>query len=946
MNNSNEIFDNLDQKTNNERKDFFQNIVGDLGPNYLELRFQKNGRMKSVFCKTFDEANQYIEQCYADHDVYFGIAQRSSNTGGGKTDCFSTQVLHLDIDTGSVGHKQSPRFKGNKDFLDFFAKSKFPPPSGIVQTGHGFHFYWKLVEPIIFNETSISRLETLMTRMEKLLGGDSTHDINRIFRVPYTINHKVPDAKVSSFIYSTNYETKYSLEEIENHELLKMPLEKLQKIHYEALFGNIGWNTPDRSSADFVITLALQQAGFSEEQQKSVFAIYPTTGKYETHPSPEKYIDKTIENAKKSKKQQPRKRTDSETHNFDENKEPYFTSDSDANEEISCNLISNLQSKYLEKTDSELGYFYIHNIRPHQISNFVIKLHKFVTVEVDGKDQSYYIGEAILAGGEVKPFQHLDAEILSLPQKFKGFIENVLGPTALITNPAQVIFAMKTFNDVNEIKEVEIGFSPDMTEYYTEDMIITKDRIIKKENLIRLRNSWGNNKLGLQEISLHELTQLKRKIIEVLLDPLFIKENIIILAFIFLCLLDPYIRKYGMNRVYAFIIGRTGTGKSTVARTMKSFFGKIIELTSITSTDTAIGLKGESCKDIPFVLDDIKSENFKSDTEIKRFMALIQNYGDRSGRERSSKTLQLIKGKVINGQLILTGEDNPMTQESSIARGIMIPVTQKPENTPTFEQMRLLSEKLNGFTPYFIQHILDLYPYRRVEKMLQSDRVTLENMLKERGVSCSSSNYPRILNNFIQVMTSWRVLSDFLFDDAAERTKYSELFNESLVDLFEVNLKSFSEERQLEIFAKQYFEQQELKVINIQQSEDGFFPTDGTGFTKPLGYRYKNSIGKITTVVKLENMLNEMKKYFPKYLNISYEHLEFLLMKNDIIKKSNCGRFRIGKALKYGVLLDEVKLSNLLPQLEEKEGEELTITNLGPTPPDEKRDEEDDFFKE
>lgn len=62
-------------------------------------------------------------------------------------------------------------------------------PSFIVFSGGGYQAFWKLAEPA----TDLDRVERINRQLAADLGGDNCHNIDRIMRLPGTIN--VPNAK-------------------------------------------------------------------------------------------------------------------------------------------------------------------------------------------------------------------------------------------------------------------------------------------------------------------------------------------------------------------------------------------------------------------------------------------------------------------------------------------------------------------------------------------------------------------------------------------------------------------------------------------------------------------------------------------------------------------------------------------------------------------------------
>lgn len=66
-----------------------------------------------------------------------------------------------------------------------------PEPSTVVDSGHGVHAYWKLIEPIsVSGRCERVRFETMLKRINNDLGADSTQDVTRLLRLPGFYNVK------------------------------------------------------------------------------------------------------------------------------------------------------------------------------------------------------------------------------------------------------------------------------------------------------------------------------------------------------------------------------------------------------------------------------------------------------------------------------------------------------------------------------------------------------------------------------------------------------------------------------------------------------------------------------------------------------------------------------------------------------------------------------------
>ena len=64
-------------------------------------------------------------------------------------------------------------------------------PSVIVDSGHGYHVYWRLDTIIPF-----AQAKAIMVGIAKAIKGDHVYDAARILRIPGTVNYKDPQAPV------------------------------------------------------------------------------------------------------------------------------------------------------------------------------------------------------------------------------------------------------------------------------------------------------------------------------------------------------------------------------------------------------------------------------------------------------------------------------------------------------------------------------------------------------------------------------------------------------------------------------------------------------------------------------------------------------------------------------------------------------------------------------
>jgi Virulence-associated protein E/RepB DNA-primase from phage plasmid len=110
-------------------------------------------------------------------NLYFhvnALRPGTKNKKATKADVSAALFLHVDVDD-----------IGAKDRLLAFS----PPPTVIVFSGGGYQGFWKLKEPA----ADLARVEGVNMAIANRVGGDNCHNIDRIMRLPGTVN--IPNAK-------------------------------------------------------------------------------------------------------------------------------------------------------------------------------------------------------------------------------------------------------------------------------------------------------------------------------------------------------------------------------------------------------------------------------------------------------------------------------------------------------------------------------------------------------------------------------------------------------------------------------------------------------------------------------------------------------------------------------------------------------------------------------
>lgn len=146
---------------------------------------------------------RWVERWQGKGNIYFQVNELREgfvDKKAKKDDVVLARYLHVDID--------------DKDALDRIV-AFVPPPTVVVFSGGGFQLFYKLREPT----AELDRVEWANAWLGQQLGGDNTHNIDRIMRLPGTIN--LPNAKKAAagrvpalaYILDAHWERAYSLDD-------------------------------------------------------------------------------------------------------------------------------------------------------------------------------------------------------------------------------------------------------------------------------------------------------------------------------------------------------------------------------------------------------------------------------------------------------------------------------------------------------------------------------------------------------------------------------------------------------------------------------------------------------------------------------------------------------------------------------------------------------------
>jgi hypothetical protein len=207
-------------------------------------------------------------------EMYFGPAVRQKQGVMGKTNCKGSWVCWVDVD------RMEP-------------PSSILPPSAIIWSGHGWHYYWKFDEFV----TDASLIEQANEVLSKSVRGDSAHNVDRVLRVPDSYNLKDPNVPIqvqARYLEMHSYDTQ---------SILAIP-HVSDKVMRKITTGDSRGHR-SKSERDWAIVQDLVTVGFSTDTIKTIFKYHPCGDKYrDPAEGGDRYLEHTISRVKSSGKRQ------------------------------------------------------------------------------------------------------------------------------------------------------------------------------------------------------------------------------------------------------------------------------------------------------------------------------------------------------------------------------------------------------------------------------------------------------------------------------------------------------------------------------------------------------------------------------------------------------------------------------------------------------------------
>lgn len=217
-------------------------------------------------------------------NLYFGVATRDGK-GGGKQNIVNIPALFIDLDL-----KETPRETVINRFKEIPLK-----PSAVVETGGGWHLYWRLKEPL--GKDDIGNFENYLLRLATYFHGDlNAIDASRILRVPGSKNHKYTPPKLV-VLKQLNKNLEYSIEDFDFLPQAEKPKAAQGKTKEEILSSLHGVGQGDRNATCTMLAGRYLAKGLTKQETIEILLSWNLRNK---PPLPDDEVIQTVDSVSKT----------------------------------------------------------------------------------------------------------------------------------------------------------------------------------------------------------------------------------------------------------------------------------------------------------------------------------------------------------------------------------------------------------------------------------------------------------------------------------------------------------------------------------------------------------------------------------------------------------------------------------------------------------------------
>ena len=323
-----------------------------------------------------------------------------------------------------------------------------------------------------------------------------------------------------------------------------------------------------------------------------------------------------------------------------------------------------------------------------------------------------------------------------------------------------------------------------------------------------------------------------------------------LVAYIFLSPLIEFLRHAGcVPKFVLFLVGKTGSRKSTLAALMLSFFGRFTatELPlSFRDTANSIVRYAFSLKDVPTVIDDFHPAGAQEGKKLTATaQSIMRSYGDRQGRGRLKADASPMESRPPQGNAIITGEYPPDIGESGTARYLALELRESDVDLKVLShfQQEAARGKFQNCTYGFIQFLKESFlcderTVAEFEKTLASVFESRRNLFLESGIRC----HGRVPEMVAHLELSMKILLMFLESrhalSAQRCEEISEEFTQILYRIASRQVENIEKDKPTHIFIRKLYSMIQCGQVVVRK-RSSYLPGD---YSPPnfIGYEDNN----------------------------------------------------------------------------------------------------------
>lgn len=322
-----------------------------------------------------------------------------------------------------------------------------------------------------------------------------------------------------------------------------------------------------------------------------------------------------------------------------------------------------------------------------------------------------------------------------------------------------------------------------------------------------------------------------------------------LLADVFLSPLNHFLKLAGCEpKFILWLVGKTGSCKSSMSALMLSFFGYFTASTlpmSFRDTANSINAQAYMLKDLPVVIDDFHpcghQEQMKMTSTAQN---LSRNYGDRAGRGRLTADCKLMEAKPPQGNAIVTAEFPPDIGESGTARCFTVELKQNDVNLQTLTSLQVLAADgtLQRCMYAFVEWLKDTFlsepeHVQMFVKALKKEFEKYRSEFRNSDIRC----HGRVAENVAWLRLGWRFFLFFLDGMVGYNADYiaevEAQFREMLYRVARRQADAIDQDRPTHLFLRKFFALLESGQVYLKDRES----LDPTEFLPGVCIGYEDS---------------------------------------------------------------------------------------------------------